>query len=105
MEGKNMNKKKKGILVALIFIATSLVGSTESAVAITPVTSEFSSSSEAGTNISAGEIVEKVCKVLVTVVAVSARVTAVVRTGGVLLAVSKEIVKYVTVPTIICQWL
>lgn len=100
-----MNKKWKRIFVALIFITTGIAGSNEAAVAITPVTSEFSSTPEAGTNVSAGDVVEKVCKVLVTVVAVSGWVTVVVRTGGLLLAVSKEIVKYVTVPTIICQWL
>lgn len=100
-----MNKTRKGILIASIFIVANLAGNSEAAQAITPASSEYVSAYEPGADPSTSGVVDKVCKVLVTVVAVSAWVTAVVRTGGILLTVSKEIVKYVTVPTIICQWL
>jgi hypothetical protein len=56
-------------------------------------------------SLSVGEIVQWVCKVLITVVAVSAWVYSVVVTEGILLVVARETIKYVTLPTVACGWL
>jgi hypothetical protein len=45
-----------------------------------------------------------VCKTLSTTVAVSAWVYTVVVTDGVAMVVAREIIRYVTVPAIVCDW-
>ena len=98
-------KTKKAILIVAICLATNLATTSQSAQAITSVTPEATYSTNTGAELSASEVVDWVCKTLITVVAVSAWIIVVVRSAGTLLLVSKEVVKYVTVPSIICEWL
>jgi hypothetical protein len=51
-----------------------------------------------------GLIMRWVCKTLSTTVAVSAWVYTVVVTDGVAMVVAREIIRYVTVPAIVCDW-
>ena len=100
-----MNKKKKALFIALLYVSANLLSLNQPAVAVTASVPSVSSPTEVAMELSASEVVDWVCKVLITVVAVSAWTYAVVRTGGILLVISKEIIKYVTVPSIVCEWL
>jgi hypothetical protein len=51
-----------------------------------------------------GLIMKWVCKTLTTTVAVSAWIYTVVVTDGITMVVAREIIKYVTVPAIVCDW-
>jgi hypothetical protein len=64
-----------------------------------------SSTPMVASSISINEILKWVCKVAVTTVGVSVWVYSVVSTDGLLLVVSREIIKYVTLPTLLCGWL
>jgi hypothetical protein len=46
-----------------------------------------------------------VCKSALTLVGIGAWVTSVYYTGGMLLTVSNWVIRYVTVPTLLCNWL
>jgi hypothetical protein len=45
-----------------------------------------------------------VCKTIITTVAVSGYVYYVVQSGGVMMVVAREVIRYVTVPAIVCEW-
>jgi hypothetical protein len=100
-----MKLKNKALLIAAICLTANFTATTQSAQAITSVTPETVYSSNTGAELSASEVIDWVCKTLITVVAVSAWVYVVVRSAGILLVVSKEVIKYVTVPSIVCEWL
>jgi hypothetical protein len=51
-----------------------------------------------------GSIMKWVCKTIMTTVAVSAYVYTVVESGGVMMVVAREVIKYATVPAIVCDW-
>ena len=52
----------------------------------------------------AGSIMKWVCKTIITTVAVSGYVYYVVQSGGVMMVVAREVIRYVTVPAIVCEW-
>jgi hypothetical protein len=51
-----------------------------------------------------GLIMKWVCKTLSTTVAISAWVYTVVVTEGVAMVIAREVIRYVTVPAIVCDW-
>ena len=51
-----------------------------------------------------GSIMKWVCKTIMTTVAVSAYVTTVVVSDGVMMVVAREVIKYMSVPAIVCEW-
>jgi hypothetical protein len=52
----------------------------------------------------AGSFMKWVCKTIMTTVAVSGYVYYVVQSGGVMMVVAREVIRYVTVPAIVCEW-
>lgn len=51
-----------------------------------------------------GSIMKWVCKTIMTTVAVSAYVTTVVVSDGVMMVIAREVIKYMAVPAIVCDW-
>jgi hypothetical protein len=45
-----------------------------------------------------------VCKTIMTTVAISVYIYSVVESGGVTMVVAREVIKYATVPAIVCEW-
>ncbi len=74
-----------------------------------PVLSQSSNlSSVTVTSISAASIIDSlkwVCKVALTLVGIGAWITTVYYSGGILLTVSNWVIRYVTVPSLLCNWL
>jgi hypothetical protein len=52
----------------------------------------------------AGSIMKWVCKTIMTTVAISVYVYSVVQSGGVMMVVAREVIRYATVPAIVCEW-
>jgi hypothetical protein len=52
----------------------------------------------------AGSIMKWVCKTIMTTVAVSVYIYSVVESGGVMMVVAREVIRYATVPAIVCEW-
>lgn len=63
-----------------------------------------SQTSPAITTQSLGDVMKWVCKTLITSVAISAWVYTVVVSDGVVMVVAREVVRYVTVPAVVCDW-
>lgn len=53
---------------------------------------------------SLGSVMKWVCKTLITTVAISAWIYTVVVSDGVVMVVAREVVRYVTVPAVVCDW-
>jgi cytoskeletal protein RodZ len=70
----------------------------------TPTISQSITPPSTSTTKPSGLIMRWVCKTLSTTVAVSAWVYTVVVTDGVAMVVAREIIRYVTVPAIVCDW-
>lgn len=51
-----------------------------------------------------GNVMRWVCKVLLTTVAVSAWIYTIIVSDGLMMVVSREVVRYVTLPAVVCDW-
>jgi len=56
-------------------------------------------------NMSVGGFFSWICKTIVTLVGIGAYVIVFVESNGKLVAVSKWVVKYVSVPSLVCSWI
>jgi hypothetical protein len=71
---------------------------------ITPAPTAVPFSQNSATVRPAGSIMKWVCKTIMTTVAVSVYIYSVVESGGVMMVVAREVIRYATVPAIVCEW-
>ena len=115
MNTKLISNKKVVVtfsLIALLFFGTESASAAPTtaitpAAPTTPITPAAQTTAEVpkiAASISMPNLMQWVCKTIMTSVAVSAYVYTVAVTDGVMMVVAREVIRYMTVPSIVCEW-
>ena len=106
MNTKLISNKKVVVtfsLIALLFFGTESASAAPTT-AITPAAPTTAEVPKIAASISMPNLMQWVCKTIMTSVAVSAYVYTVAVTDGVMMVVAREVIRYMTVPSIVCEW-